>query len=60
MVTVASLRLRRFSDRRMQAAYERYCHILNQKRVRVPMDDGEEWLLLFAYEKPPPSEDKIK
>ncbi len=50
----------RFSDRRMQAAYERYCHILNQKRVRVPMDDGEEWLLLFTYEKPPPSEDKIK
>jgi len=56
LVTVAQ----RFSDRRMQAAYERYCHILNQKRVRVPMDDGEEWLLLFTYEKPPPSEDKIK
>jgi len=56
LVTVAQ----RFSDQRMQVAYERYCHILNQKRVRVPMDDGEEWLLLFTYEKPPPSEDKIK
>lgn len=56
LVTVAQ----RFSDRRMQAAYERYCHILNRKRVRVPMDDGEEWLFLFTYEKLPPSEDKIK
>lgn len=56
LVTVAQ----RFSDRRMQAAYERYCHILNQKRVCVPMDDGEKWLLLFTYEKPPPAEDKIK
>jgi hypothetical protein len=24
------------------------------------MDDGEEWLFLFTYEKLPPSEDKIK
>lgn len=56
LITVAQ----RFSDRRMQAAYERYCHVLNQKRIRVPVDEGEEWLLLFTYEKPPPSNDKFK
>lgn len=56
LVTVAQ----RFSDRRMQAAYERYCHISNRKRIRVPIDEGEEWLLLFTYEKPPPSNDKFK
>ena len=39
----------RFEDRRMQAAYERYCVILNQRDVRVPMDNGEPWRLLFTY-----------
>ena len=39
----------RFKDRRMQAAYERYCVILNQRDIRVPMDDGEPWRLLFTY-----------
>ena len=56
LVTVAQ----RFSDRRMQAAYERYCSILNRKQVRVPIDAGEEWLLLFTYEKPSSSGDKFK
>lgn len=56
LVTVAQ----RFSDRRMQAAYERYCYILNQKQIRVPMDEGEDWLLLFTYEKPSSSGDKFK
>lgn len=56
LVTVAQ----RFSDRRMQAAYERYCHILNRKQTRVPVDEGEEWLLLFSYEKPSSSGDKFK
>lgn len=41
----------RFADRRMQAAYERYCVFLNQLQVRVPMDDGPEWRLLFTYEE---------
>jgi hypothetical protein len=49
LITVAQ----RFSDRRMQAAYERYCAIINRRHIRVPLDDGEEWLLLFTYEKPP-------
>ena len=40
----------------MQAAYERYCPILNRRQVRVPIDEGEEWLLLFTYEK----DDKFK
>jgi hypothetical protein len=41
----------RFPDRRMQAAYERYCAILNQRQIRVPIDEGEEWLLLFTFEQ---------
>jgi hypothetical protein len=45
----------RFEDRRMQAAYERYCVILNQRDVRVPMDDGEPWRLLFTYHLDAPS-----
>jgi len=49
-----------FPDRRMQAAYERYCFILNRKQIRVPVDQDEEWLLLFTYEKPPSSDDKFK
>ena len=56
LVTVAQ----RFSDGRIQAAYERYCLILNQKQIRVPIDEGEEWLLLFTYEKPSSSGDKFK
>lgn len=56
LVTVAD----RFSGRRMQVAYERYCHILNQRQIRVPIDEGQEWLLLFTYEKPPASGDKSK
>lgn len=56
LVTVAQ----RFSDQRMQAAYERYCYILNRKQIRVPMDEGEDWLLLFTYEKPSSSSDKFK
>jgi hypothetical protein len=42
----------RFTDRRMQAAYERYCVFLNRLQTRVPMDDGSEWLLLLTYEEP--------
>jgi hypothetical protein len=38
----------------MQAAYERYCVILNQRDIRVPMDDGEAWRLLFTYHLDPP------
>ncbi len=47
----------RFENKRMQAAFERYCVFLNQQRVRVPMDDGKPWLLLFTYhkDKKPPS-----
>jgi len=45
----------RFEDRRMQAAYERYCVILNQRDVRVPLDDGEPWRLLFTYHLDAPS-----
>jgi hypothetical protein len=45
----------RFEDRRMQAAYERYCLILNQRDIRVPMDDGEPWRLLFTYHLDTPS-----
>ena len=45
----------RFKDRRMQAAYERYCVILNQRDIRVPMDDGEAWRLLFTYHLEPPA-----
>jgi len=45
----------RFEDRRMQAAYERYCIILNQRDIRVPMDDGEPWRLLFSYHLDAPS-----
>jgi hypothetical protein len=39
----------RFENRRMQAAYERYCVTLNQRDIRVPLDDGEPWRLLFTY-----------
>lgn len=48
-----------FRERRMQAAYERYCVILNQKRIQVPIDREEEWLLLFTWtdQKPPSSRD---
>jgi hypothetical protein len=45
----------RFGDRRMQAAYERYCLILNQRDIQVPMDDGEPWRLLFTYHLDTPS-----
>ncbi|MFQ5859858.1 MAG: hypothetical protein ACE5LU_30045, partial [Anaerolineae bacterium] len=45
----------RFEDRRTQAAYERYCVILNQRDIRVPMDDGEPWRLLFTYHLDAPS-----
>ena len=45
----------RFEDRRMQTAYERYCIILNQRDIRVPMDDGEPWRLLFTYHLDAPS-----
>ncbi len=45
----------RFEDRRMQAAYERYCLILNQRDIRIPMDDGEPWRLLFTYHLDIPS-----
>jgi hypothetical protein len=45
-----------FQDQRLQAAYERYCTIINQKRVRVPIDRDEDWLLLFTWnERGPPS-----
>jgi len=48
-----------FQERWMQAAYERYCVILNRKQVRVPIDQDEEWLLLFTWAErgPPPSGD---
>jgi len=45
----------RFKDRRIQAAFEQYCIILNQRDVRVPMDDGEPWRLLFTYHLDTPS-----
>jgi len=45
----------RFEDRRLQAAYERYCIILNERDIRVPMDDGEPWRLLFTYHLDAPS-----
>jgi transposase len=45
----------RFEDRRIQAAFERYCIILNQRDIRVPMDDGEPWWLLFSYHLDTPS-----
>jgi hypothetical protein len=45
----------RFEDRRMQAAYERYCVLLNQRDIRVPMDGGEPWRLLFTYHLDAPS-----
>ena len=45
----------RFEDHRLQAAYERYCLILNERDVRVPMDDGEPWRLLFTYHLDAPS-----
>jgi hypothetical protein len=51
LLTVAE----RFPDRRMQAAYERYCLILNQRDIRVPMDGGEPWRLLFTYHLDAPS-----
>jgi len=45
----------RFEDRRIQTAFERYCIILNQRDIRVPMDDGEPWRLLFTYHLDTPS-----
>lgn len=45
----------RFEDRRMQAAYQTYCVILNQRDICVPMDDGEPWRLLFTYHLDTPS-----
>jgi hypothetical protein len=45
----------RFTDRRMQAAYERYCVILNQRNICVPLDDDEPWRLLFTYHLDTPS-----
>ncbi len=45
----------RFEDRRIQAAFEQYCIILNQRDIRVPMDDGEPWRLLFTYHLDTPS-----
>ena len=45
----------RFQDHRMQAAYERYCVILNQRDIRVPIDNGEPWRLLFTYHLDAPS-----
>ncbi len=45
----------RFEDRRIQAAFERYCITLNQRDIRVPMDDGEPWRLLFTYHLDTPS-----
>jgi hypothetical protein len=45
----------RFEDCRIQAAYERYCIILNRRDIRVPMDDGEPWRLLFTYHVDTPS-----
>ena len=45
----------RFEDCRIQAAFERYCVILNQRDIRVPMDDGEPWRLLFTYHLNAPS-----
>ncbi|RKX57683.1 MAG: hypothetical protein DRP28_06325 [Thermodesulfobacteriota bacterium] len=45
----------RFEDCRMQAAFERYCVILNRRDIRVPMDDGEPWRLLFTYHLDAPS-----
>ncbi len=45
----------RFEDCRIQAAFERYCIILNQRDIRVPMDDGDPWRLLFTYHLDAPS-----
>lgn len=45
----------RFDDRRIQTAFEQYCIILNQRDIRVPMDDGELWRLLFTYHLDAPS-----
>lgn len=45
----------RFEDHRIQAAFEQYCIILNQRDICVPMDDGEPWRLLFTYHLDAPS-----
>jgi hypothetical protein len=45
----------RFQDRRIQAAFERYCVVLNQRDIRIPMDDGKQWRLLFTYHLDRPS-----
>ncbi len=45
----------RFEDRRIQAAYERYCAILNLRDIRVQQDGGEPWRLLFTYHLDAPS-----
>jgi len=45
----------RFEDRRLQAAYERYRLILNERDIRVPMDEDEPWRLFFTYHLDAPS-----
>ena len=45
----------RLEDRRLQAAYERYCLVLNERDIRVPVDEGEPWRLLFTYHLEAPS-----
>jgi len=45
----------RFEDHRIQAAFKRYCIIFNQRDIRIPMDDGEPWRLLFTYHLNAPS-----
>ena len=44
-----------FDDHRMQAAFERYCSILNQHDIRIPLARGEMWRLLFTYRLDAPS-----
>jgi len=44
-----------FEDRRLQAAYERYCLILNERDICVPMNEGKPWRLLFTYHLDAPS-----
>lgn len=45
----------RFHDRRMQAAFERYCVVLNQRDIRIPLEGGQPWRLLFTYHVDTPS-----
>ncbi|MCP4544217.1 MAG: hypothetical protein GY832_44460 [Chloroflexi bacterium] len=44
-----------FDDHRMQAAFERYCPILNQRDIRIPLARGEMWRLLFTHRLDAPS-----